>query len=434
MRKYQQLFLLLISFLSVCILLMYKSENNRLKYVLKYVNFFSRNDAAVLRRLDGGIGNRTMDEDKMFHLAMSRPLPVWQLIGSGGDFYAYSSYWKRNELMAGGQAHVLVVGRKGAVVDFRCSLDMVNGRQVQGKFRFQRDDGQNHDTEGAFTSYHFFCQVSRDFGQPEIVSFMDAGTKNPVKLRLRHMKTEKKSLRLLPAIVCVDLVDYNMNSTFARREDALLQFFLIHQALGVDYFVVYNYDELPLQLIHILQRANIHLNGLPFNFPFTRQPSSNLTHQLIETDCQMRSFNYASFSILMKPNEIIYPSARFVDNDGKRSLHEQLRHYDATETRFELATFNVCFDERKKLLMDHVQYDPELKTNYKMLLHRLELPPPASMATNRQVELALSKGLVHRYVDCLKVGEDGLHDWRNGIREDFMQHIDTLRNEVDLLI
>lgn len=40
MRKYQQLLLLLVSIISVTVLLIYKSENNRLKYVLEVVNFF----------------------------------------------------------------------------------------------------------------------------------------------------------------------------------------------------------------------------------------------------------------------------------------------------------------------------------------------------------------------------------------------------------
>jgi len=123
MRKYQQLVLLLISCLSVGILLMYKTENNRLKYVLKYVNFFGRNDAAVLRRLENG----TKEDGPQ--AVLWRPLPVWQMIGD--SFHAYSAYWMRNELVAGGEAHVLVVGKKGAVVDFRCTLNLQGGRSVQ---------------------------------------------------------------------------------------------------------------------------------------------------------------------------------------------------------------------------------------------------------------------------------------------------------------
>lgn len=89
MRKYQQLALLLISCFSVGILMMYKTENNRLKYVLKYVNFFGRNDAAVLRRLQNGTENE--DGHQLLKTAFSKPLPVWQLIGD--SFHAYSAYW-----------------------------------------------------------------------------------------------------------------------------------------------------------------------------------------------------------------------------------------------------------------------------------------------------------------------------------------------------
>jgi len=94
----------------------------------------------------------------------------------------------------------------------------------------------------------------------------------------------------------------------------------------------------------------------------------------------------------------------------------------------------VCYDERKKLLPDNVQYDPERRSAYKSLLNRLEQPPAQLLASTAEVELSLSTGFVHRYVDCDHVGSDGLHDWRNAVREDFMQHINVLRNEVDLLI
>ncbi|XP_034475850.1 uncharacterized protein LOC117782872 [Drosophila innubila] len=446
MRKYQQLALLLISCFSVGILMMYKSENNRLKYVLKYVNFFGRNDAAVLRRLQNG--TETEDEQQVLRTAFSKPLPVWQLIGD--SFHAYSAYWKRNELVAGGEAHVIVVGRKGAVVDFRCNFE-VGGRSVQGKFRFQRDatEGVVDDNGATFTYYNFFCQVSRNFGQPDYVSFSDttASTKRQVKLRLRYVKptitnTATKSTAStpsvhvrLPATICVDLVSFNMSSTFARNADAMLQFFLFHQALGVEHFLVYNYDELSENVVRLLERTKLHLYGLPFNFPFLQTNTTTARiRQLILSDCLLRNVNYAGFTMLLTPNELVYPNARFA-SDTKRALQQQLRHFSTETCRFELATYAVCFDEHKKLLLDNVQYDPEVKAPHKLILYRLELPPAQLLLpTATTVELPLSSGLAHRYVDCEQVGKDGLHDWRNGVREDLMDHINTLRNEVDLLI
>lgn len=440
MRKYQQLVLLVISCLSVAILLMYKTENNRLKYVLKYVNFFGRNDAAVLRRLENGT------KEEVPQAALWRPLPVWQMIGD--NFHAYSAYWMRNELVAGGEAHVLVVGKRGAVVDFRCSLELLSGRSVQGKFRFQRDSIESlvvDDKSSNFTSYHFFCQVSRDFGQPGGVSFTDiTSTKSPVKLRLRNLKpagikTDSTAVPTthvrLPATICVDLVGFNMTSRFARSENALLQFFLFHQAIGIEQFLVYNYDALPDEVIRLLDRTNIHLFAMPFNFPF-RQTNTTAARvrQLLHTDCLLRNVNHASFTLLLRPNELFFPNSRLTASQAKGSLHQQLRHFSAETTRFELATMAVCFDERKKLLPDNVQYDPERRAPYKTLLNRLELPPAQLLASTAEVELSLSTAFVHRYVDCEHVGSDGLHDWRNGVREDFMEHINVLRNEVDLLI
>jgi len=437
MRKYQQLVLLLISCLSVSFLLMYKTENNRLKYVLKYVNFFGRNDAAVLRRLENG----TKEDGAQ---VLWRPLPVWQVIGD--SFHAYSAFWMRNELVAGGEAHVLVVGKKGAVVDFRCSLDLLGGRSVQGKFRFQRDSIESlvDDKSSNFTSYHFFCQVSRDFGQPGSVSFTDiTTTRSPVRLRLRNLRPASKKdddkvvavAHRLPATVCVDLVGFNMTSKFARNENALLQFFLFHQALGIENFLVYNHDELPEEVLHLLERTNIHLYGLPFNFPFQQSNGTrSRIHQLLLTDCLLRNVNHAGFTLLLRPNELFFPNSKFSGDQVKGSLQQQLRHFSSEITRFELATMSVCFDDRKKLLPDNVQYDPERRSEFKTLLNRLELPPAQLLASTSDVELSLSTGFVHRYVDCDHVGSDGLHDWRNAVREDFMEHINVLRNEVELLI
>lgn len=363
---------------------------------------------------------------------------------------------KRNELVAGGEAHVIVVGRKGAVVDFRCNFDVGGGRSVQGKFRFQRDatEGPVDDKDSTFTYYNFFCQVSRNFGHPEYVTFSDttSSTKRQVKLRLRYFKPTNTDVQSkpatvtatapppgqlrLPATICVDLVNFNMSSPFARSADAMLQFFLFHQALGVDHFLIYNYDELPDQVLSVLERINLHLSGLPFNFPFERTNKTNeRIRQLILSDCLLRNVNYATFTTLLTPNEMLYPNGRFAGDTRSTTLQQQLRHYATETSRFALATFGVCFDEGKKLLIDNVQYDPEMKAPYKLFLYRLELPPAQLLLPSAaSVELPLSNGLVHRYVDCQHVGADGLHDWRNGVREDLMEHINVLRNEVDLLI
>ncbi|EDW08156.1 uncharacterized protein LOC6578306 [Drosophila mojavensis] len=453
MRKYQQLALLLISCFSVGVLMMYKSENNRLKYVLRYVNFFGRNDAAVLRRIQNS--TTAEDEERQSKWVFTKPLPVWQVIGD--SFYAYSAYWKQKELVVGGEAHVIVVGKKGAVVDFRCSFD-VGGRSVQGKFRFQRDaaEGVVDDKASTFTNYNFFCQVSRNFGQPKYVSFSDATSpiKRQVKLHLRHLKPAKTAAKAttttaaavpagatltevpvrFPATICVDLVSFDVGSRFARNVDAMVQFFLFHQALGVQHFLVYNYDELPEQVVRLLERTKMHLYSLPFNFPFLQtNGTAARIRQLLQTDCLLRNVNYASFTMLLAPNELVYPNARFAGNLGKSSLQRQLRAYESETVRFELSSFAVCFDERKKLLIDNVQYDPELRS--KVLLYRLELPAAQLLLpTAKGVELPLSSGFAHRYVECQQVGADGLHDWRTGVREDLMEHITQLRSEVDLLI
>lgn len=102
MRKYQQLCLVAISLISIIILLMYRSENSRLKYVLEVVNFFGRTDNAIIR-----LENTTKIFIQNYDLA--NPSPVWTRIGT--DFHVFSSFWTNNTLKAGGlEAVSLVVG------------------------------------------------------------------------------------------------------------------------------------------------------------------------------------------------------------------------------------------------------------------------------------------------------------------------------------
>lgn len=85
MRKYQQLVLVTIAGLSVCALLLYRSENSRLRYVLDVVNVFGED--ADLRQHATGVGDLPFE--------FTTPFPLWQRIGSG--FHAYAAYWHRDE-------------------------------------------------------------------------------------------------------------------------------------------------------------------------------------------------------------------------------------------------------------------------------------------------------------------------------------------------
>jgi hypothetical protein len=112
MRKYQQLFLVVVSVISLVILLMYRTENNRLKNVLDVVNFFGRTDDAAVIRIENSSTSSIYD--------FSSPLPVWQRIGNG--FHSYSSFYQKSTLEPGSVIITIVAGMAHSIVNFNCQV------------------------------------------------------------------------------------------------------------------------------------------------------------------------------------------------------------------------------------------------------------------------------------------------------------------------
>lgn len=111
MRKYQQLLLVLVSIISISVLIIYRSENERLNHVLTVINFLGTRESIDFKKISENLANFTYRFDY--------PLPSWVSLGS--DFHAYSAFWKKNDLLKGGDAVALVVGSVHAKVDFQVS-------------------------------------------------------------------------------------------------------------------------------------------------------------------------------------------------------------------------------------------------------------------------------------------------------------------------
>ena len=101
MRKYQQLILVLVSIISVAILVVYKSENERLNNVLNVVNFFGQRESINLNLVK-------IENYSNFTVKFDFPLPTWTYLGN--EFHGYSAFWKKNDLVAGGEAVALGIG------------------------------------------------------------------------------------------------------------------------------------------------------------------------------------------------------------------------------------------------------------------------------------------------------------------------------------
>ncbi|XP_014092295.1 uncharacterized protein [Bactrocera oleae] len=427
MRKYHQLLLVIISCISIIVLLTYKSENSRLKDVLSAVHFFSRKDADELRLLN----NLTSAEEDI--IDFNRPLPVWQLVGD--SFHAYASYYQRNELMSsGGEVLTLVTGKTGAVVNFRCKAHYDDGRDIQGKFRFQHLNQE--DKTDAFINYLFYCRLKNDLGEPNSIVYTDLsgdGSNANHRLRLRFVKNAKGSnVPPTQLAICLDLVSFNMSSSFGKSYSKLLEFFIHHYVVGINQFIVYNGDELAEILLQkLMKHKNIHLQSLPFNFPFAN--NKNNTHnlrELIKTDCLLRSMHKAKYATLLEPNEFFFPNAKLSDDN---SVLYSLNSYSISETIYELQTYSVCIDEKNELLSNNSFYDPEVVQPHKINIFRPVIPTSTS-AISSTTNLAPSLAFAHRYTDCVHVGNDGLHMFQNLLRQDFMNNLIEIREEVRKLM
>ncbi|XP_011190646.2 uncharacterized protein LOC105217376 [Zeugodacus cucurbitae] len=429
MRKYHQLLLVIISCISIIVLLTYKSENSRLKDVLSAVHFFSRKDADELRLLNNFTA---VDEDI---INFNRPLPVWQLVGD--SFYAYASYYQRNELVSSGsEVLTLVTGKTGAVVNFLCKAHYDDGRIIQGKFRFQHLN-QDDKTSTAFTNYIFYCRLKSDLKEPNNIIYTDLtgdGSSTGHQLRLRFVKsTQGSNVPQTQLAICLDLASFNMSSSFGQNYMNLLEFFIHHYVVGVKQFIVYNGDELTEILLQkLMKHKNIHIHLLPFNFPFANNKSNTTNfREIVKTDCLLRSMHKAKFVTLLEPNEFFFPNAKL---SAENSVIYSLNSQSAADTIHQLQTYSVCYaDKKHDLLTNSSFYDPEVVQPHTINILRPVVPTLSSPKSGVN-EVVPSLAFAHRYTDCVHVGNDGLHMWQNSLRQDFMNNLLAFRKEVRELI
>jgi hypothetical protein len=113
MRKYQQLLLLIITIVSTIVLIVYRSENNRLQNVLNVINFFGQKEINLLK----------IENYSNFSYRFDYPQPSF--INLDSDFHGYSAFWKKNDLIAGGEVVAIVVGTVHATVLFQVSRNIL---------------------------------------------------------------------------------------------------------------------------------------------------------------------------------------------------------------------------------------------------------------------------------------------------------------------
>uniref|UniRef100_A0A1B0CXA0 Putative conserved secreted protein n=1 Tax=Lutzomyia longipalpis TaxID=7200 RepID=A0A1B0CXA0_LUTLO len=382
MRKYQQLALVIISLISVAVLIMYRNENSKLRYILEVVNFFGRSDAAALVRIENSTAFSHLTAD------FSTPLPMWTRLGS--EFHAYAAFWHKNTFTAGGEVVTIVVGLRQAIVNFRCQLQFP-GRitLLTGKFEFTREE--QTDADGDFLAYRFLCKVTRDFGTPENVAFINATSKTEHFLPIRSARnttlTHKSSL-----VACVDMVSSTLGGSSGKSlhipDVDILQYFIHHQIVGIDEFIVYDRYHITNHIQELLYRHGIKISILPYNFPFTEATEAQ-NRPFLEMDCLLRARNEAKYAFLTTITEYFYPE---ISLKRSKILFKTLAA--STDVfRFDVTTKTVCTEDGVRILAENHLYDPNAKTQHPFLIYRID---QRALDSPRMQDLDPHVAIVHR--------------------------------------
>ena len=239
------------------------------------------------------------------------------LVDLDQTFYVYSSFWQKNELAAGGTVISIAVGLEHAAVNFKCQIQHGTGDVATGKLHFVRLDHPTGSIKApnseVFVVYKLLCKVARDFGQPTEVIYTDTAQsiKRYVPLRVLESRSVQQKMTMT---ACVDMTDYLELEEEFRMPSAVLQYFLHHQIVGVEDFIVYNSNALNGATASLLYSHGIKINLLPYNFPFDLA-DRHQNRLLIEMDCLMRNYNAAKLTYIGAINEYLYPSSRLRVNN-----------------------------------------------------------------------------------------------------------------------
>lgn len=396
MRKYQQLILVVASLLSLTCLLIYRSENYRLKYVLSVVNFFGQDE-------------RIHKEDLSFEY--TSPFPIWQRIGSG--FHAYSSFWHRDTA----EITTIVVGMKHSQVSFKCDADIVTNtttRKLNGKFGFLREDlnietlplAKGKPPAEEYIIYKFICKLPEK-RTPTSIIFTDVNTNAQHAVGVNDLSRHDASHQQL-LVSCLNLLSPPSLAMrrFYEYELNLLEYFYHHLVIGVDEFIVYdNVGLMTLTVRKQLAAKGIRVNLLPFNFPFEMGSDENI-QKILHMDCELRTLNKSRYIFTAQPNDFLYPDALLHLQNSTIVFIEAYNNHSVN--RFTVRTNRVCLNtsesrasktiyDNKLLAEEHDVLRPGAVSRDPFYLNRpkvgalIDAPP-------KQLNVRV---FANRYVECL---------------------------------
>uniref|UniRef100_A0A2S2NKP3 Glycosyltransferase family 92 protein n=1 Tax=Schizaphis graminum TaxID=13262 RepID=A0A2S2NKP3_SCHGA len=283
MRKYQQLLLVLVSFVSVFSLLLYRYEYMQLLNVLEVLNFFGYTA--------DNMTNCVLLEDKFYvdlendNLLAKAPVS-WI---KRDQYYAYSAFWSIQQQ----SVHLPILGPRSAFSGYECRVWFKMADQFISKTAKLSYSIKTNNRDPNFHQYEVHCKPDKVPDNTEPYGVL-LGRENSLKLFI-PIKIQKESLIKDDLIVCI-APDYS-----GIPDTYLVEFIAYHTLVGVRHFVVYDIG-IHYKVIEFLRSIAGHkdlyktFSSLSWQFPST---DIQLEKSILQKDCLQRTQGIAEHSILL---------------------------------------------------------------------------------------------------------------------------------------
>ncbi|GLV40387.1 uncharacterized protein CBL_04187 [Carabus blaptoides fortunei] len=368
MKKYNQLILVIISVASVTLLLIYRHEYNRLRYVLEVFDFFGQPNECSFPEF---LNNTSITQHDW------GPIPVWTKLE---DSYVYSAFLKTEN-----DVEALIIHDDNKIAIQTCYLWFENNSKATiGKIKFTKIDSLNSNDNLAL--YKYYCHLNSVAEIPYAVSFVSKNRQTKDFKKIVLYPTNKKKHDL--TTVCV-----LPNVAFSKAN--IVEFISYHKIIGVDSFIIYN-NNMPHKFMHLLQglstKLGVEMISYPWNYPYSL---TGETRKIIEEDCILRTRGISKNIAILDWTEFIVPKYH-------RSVPSMLNQYDAKDRtqRFTLKSLVFCtnnHDRREPAVLQSLYYD-ETKTPDSLSIYRSNSLDNDVIINTQEINTAVAA--IHRYIPC----------------------------------
>lgn len=363
MRKYWQLFLLILSVISLVLVLVYRHEYNRLHYVLEVFNFFGQPcNVSDLEKTD-----------TVLNLHDWGPQPVWQETENG---YIYSAFLT-------GKIEVKAIALQGDAsnVPRNCHLWFEDKKKaIPGKFKFSKI---GNDENTVLTSYFYVCLLPNIENVPYAVSF--------------SYKVKKESE--LKKILLTNTLDhkFNLNTTicvspsvFSKKR--FIEFISFHKLIGIESFIFY-YRDIPYRLSKLLQnlsrRLDLQVSFLSWNYP---KGDSPLVRAIVENDCSLRTIGQSKYVVTLEMNEYIVPTRVTSFESLIRDFNNDFHRLSLPVQKFCITNLNL----NKPIALQNFEVASDYNFNVVRYIRR-NVKNDNIISTNA---IDKAQASIHKYVRC----------------------------------